>query len=330
MYSDALTLVLVAVCSALLVGIYRKVAARIGLLDTPTGRSSHRCATVSGAGIVLAGIFVVVVALLLASGQIAVKTASLFALAGTVAVVGWLDDRYLLSIRLRFSLYAVFAILGVVLIGVQPPLFAIAAMLFVLAHMNLFNFMDGIDGLAIGQTIFCCGSAAWLLQASAPNELIPISLGLGAIASGALLWNWSPAKVFLGDAGSILFGLCLAILAVDSAVEGSLHFATWLILFAAFISDSATTLVARALAGEKIYLAHRTHVYQLAARRFNSHAVVTCCYMLINLVFLLPLSILAEQNAAWRYYYLSIAYVPLIVIGYSYRKRLLCFQLDDL
>ena len=322
--------VLLAVLSALLVGLYHKVATQIGLLDTPTSRSSHRRATASGAGIVLAGIFFAVIVLLQSGERINGNTALLFAMASSVAIVGWLDDRFQLGIILRFGVYALFAILSVVLIGVGPPLAAIAAMLFVLAHMNMFNFMDGIDGLAISQTIFCCGAAAWLLPPGSVSELVPLCLGLAAIALGALVWNWSPAKVFLGDAGSILLGLCLAILAVYSAVEGSLQFETWLILFAAFICDSATTLIARALAGEKVYKAHRTHIYQLAARRFNSHAVVTCVYMLINLVFLLPLAILVEHNQAWRYFYLLIAYLPLIIIGYSYRKRLLCFQADNL
>ncbi len=330
MHSGALAFVLLAAVSTLLVGVYYKVATHIGLVDTPTSRSSHRQATVSGAGIVLAGIFFAVIALLQSVDKIGGNTALLFAMASSVAIVGWLDDRYQLSISLRFSVYTLFAILSVVLIGVKPPLAAIAAMLFVLAHINMFNFMDGIDGLAISQTIFCCGSAAWLLPPNAASELVPLSLGLAAIALGALVWNWSPAKVFLGDAGSILLGLSLAVLAVYSAAEGSLKFVTWLILFAVFICDSASTLMARALAGEKVYKAHRTHVYQLAARRLNSHAVVTGVYMLINLVFLLPLAILAEHNQAWRYFYLSIAYLPLIIIGHSYRKRLLCFDSDNL
>ncbi len=330
MNNGALALVLLAVLSAVLVGIYRRVATRIGLLDTPGSRSSHRYATVSGAGIVLAGVFFVVVILLLACGVIGGKTALLFAAVSCVAIVGWLDDRYHLSISLRFSVYAGFSILSVVLIGVRPPVAAGLAMIFVLAHINLFNFMDGIDGLAICQTIFCCAAAAWLLQSNTSSDLIPLSYSLAAIAVGALVWNWSPAKIFLGDAGSILLGLSLAIMAVYSTAEGSLHFVTWFILFAVFICDSTITLCSRALTGEKVYQAHRTHVYQLAARRFNSHAAVTCGYMLINLVFLLPLSVLTEQNAQWRYYYLSIAYIPLVIIGYSYRKRLLCFQVDDL
>ncbi|MGI9287311.1 MAG: MraY family glycosyltransferase [Pseudomonadales bacterium] len=319
-----------AILTALLVALYRWAATKIGVIDRPTQRSSHRRATVSGAGIVLAAVFLFLLTLLLYRNTIAVNIAWLFAMASCIAIFGWLDDRFHLSIRLRFAVYSIFAIASVALIGVQPPILAIAAALFVLAHVNLFNFMDGIDGLAICQAVFCCTAAAWLMQSNVASDLVPISAGLAAIGLGALVWNWAPAKVFLGDAGSIFFGLSLAVLAIHSAVEGSLHFVTWLILFAAFISDSAITLIARALAGEKIYQAHRTHVYQLLAQRLNSHAAVTCVYMLINLAFLLPLAMLAEHSELRRYYYLSIAYVPLIVIVYSSRKRLLCFQADNL
>lgn len=319
-----------AVVTALLVAVYRWLATQIGVIDQPTHRSSHQRATVSGAGIVLAGVFAATLTFFVCSNTITWNTACVFAVASSVAIFGWLDDRYRLSIRLRFAVYALFATLSVVLMGVQPALVAIAAALFVLAHVNLFNFMDGIDGLAICQTIFCCVAAAWLMHFNAASDLIPLSISLAAIGLGALVWNWSPAKVFLGDAGSIFFGLCLAVLAVFSAYEGSLHFVTWLILFAAFISDSVTTLIARALAGDKVYRAHRTHFYQLLARRLNSHAIVTAAYVLTNLGFLLPLAILAEHNELWRYYYLSIAYVPLVIIVYSSRKRLLSFYHNNL
>lgn len=323
-------LVVLAVVTALLVALYRVVALHIGLVDTPNERSSHRRATVSGSGIVIALVFVLMLAFLVYREQIEVSLALLFTGAGGLAVIGWLDDRYRLSIVVRLMVYAAAAILSVLALGVQPLFAAVAAVVFILAHANLFNFMDGIDGLALCQSIFCCAAAAWLMPGDEANDLIHICAGLAAICTGALLLNWPPAKVFLGDAGSIFLGFCLAVLAVCSAVAGVLHFTTWLILFAAFICDSAVTLLARAAAGDKVYLPHRTHVYQLLARYYNSHAAATSVYLLTNLLFLLPIAVLVEAYEKWHFYYLLMTYVPLLGIIYGLRKRLLSFQRDIL
>ena len=132
--------------------------------------------------------------------------------------------------------------------------------------LNLFNFMDGIDGLAASEALFVIRAGAWL--SAAGGGVTAASGVLAGACAGFLLWNWPPARIFLGDAGSGYLGYVTAVLALASARGNSDAIWVWLILGGVFFVDATVTLVRRVLRGEHVHEAHRTHSYQWLARRW--------------------------------------------------------------
>ena len=140
--------------------------------------------------------------------------------------------------------------------------------------INLFNFMDGIDGLAGGET-GAIGMGLLLFArfgGGADPELALLTVPIIAVAIGFLVWNWSPAKIFLGDVGSAPLGYLLGFLLLDLAVRGFWKIALILPLY--YLVDATITLARRLLRGERVWQAHREHYYQQAVRRGLGHAAV--------------------------------------------------------
>jgi Fuc2NAc and GlcNAc transferase len=156
--------------------------------------------------------------------------------------------------------------------------------------INLYNFMDGIDGLAGIETL-CVSTLGTLLFAwSGLGGLADVVLVLGGATAGFLIWNWPPAKIFMGDVGSGFLGYVFGVLALSSAKERPWLLWPWLILLSVFIVDATVTLMKRVITGARWYEAHRSHAYQHAARRWDSHSKVTVAIAAINVVWLFPLA----------------------------------------
>jgi Fuc2NAc and GlcNAc transferase len=186
--------------------------------------------------------------------------------------------------------------------------------------LNLFNFMDGIDGLAASEAIFisCSGSIMSYYLDLHFHVLTFLVLAAGCL--GFIFWNWPPAKIFMGDVCSGFLGFTLAALAIQTVCLSSrATIWPWLILFGVFLADATYTLLARIKRGERWYEAHRSHAYQHAARRFKSHRLVTLSGLLINIVWLLPLAFLAMANPGYGIYFTLIAYLPLVMITRLFR-----------
>jgi Fuc2NAc and GlcNAc transferase len=174
--------------------------------------------------------------------------------------------------------------------------------------LNLFNFMDGIDGLAISEAIFMSfGAGALAALNGAPVGVVLAMLALGAACLGFLPLNWPPARVFMGDAGSGFLGYLLGIFALATIVAGTLSVWTWILLSGTFLIDATATLVRRWVRGESVHQAHRSHAYQQLARKWKSHRRVTLLYGAVNLFWLLPLAWLSTRWSAWA--------APLAVLG---------------
>ena len=183
--------------------------------------------------------------------------------------------------------------------------------------INLFNFMDGIDGLAGTQALFMFlaagGLSAWMHPEIIAN---PIWLWGAAITGATLVFtllNWAPASIFMGDVGSTWLAFIIFSLALLSTQAGWATYPMWLILAAAFITDATTTLFTRIIQGERWHTAHRSHVYQKLARRWQSHQTATLLVIAINLLWLLPLATACLFWPAWNLVWLSCAYLPLII-----------------
>jgi Fuc2NAc and GlcNAc transferase len=275
--------------------LYLRWAGRAGWLAQPEARSSHRVATPSGAGLPV--ILLYGLALVLAGPVLNGLDMALLGLAVALALPGFIDDRRGLGVGLRLLLHAMAA--GTLALMVYPGLmstpvsllFASSLLLWLVGFANLFNFMDGIDGLAALQAIsatFALGTFG--LWAGAAPGYVALCAGLGAAQLGFLALNWPPARVFMGDAGSIPTGFLLAGLVWTGWVQQGLPLVSGLLLLGAFLCDSLTTLIFRAARGAPLAEAHREHLYQRLARRWQSHARVDGVFLLIQWLWLTPLA----------------------------------------
>jgi UDP-N-acetylmuramyl pentapeptide phosphotransferase/UDP-N-acetylglucosamine-1-phosphate transferase len=257
------------VCAAILHLLLKTGLAWRLATDIPNDRSLHVRPTprVGGWGIVP----VAVVAMLLAAPSLwfaALATAFL-------AAVSQVDDRRGLPARVRFAAHVAAVAALVVLFPAAAPWWLLAALAFLMIWLvNLYNFMDGADGLAGGMALFgFAGYAAAALLSDHPMpELALASLAVAGAALGFLFFNFHPARIFLGDAGSISLGYLAGALGYWGWRGGA--WPVWFpaLVFAPFIGDASVTLARRLLRGEKFWQAHREHYYQRMVRSGVGHA----------------------------------------------------------
>ena len=308
-----------------LTGRVRRFAVQRQLLDIPNERSSHTVATPRGGGV---AIVLTTLVMFLALGVFDVTPwQDVLALVGggaLVALIGFLDDRA--SVAPRWRLLGHFVAAGWVigclnglpalpLLGV-PLSFGwfgyVLATLFVVWLINLTNFMDGIDGMAGVEAIAVCVGGCLLYVVAAPRThgwMAPLILA--AATTGFLAWNWPPARIFLGDAGSGFLGLVMAAFALQAGWVLPRLFFAWIILLGVFIVDATVTLVRRVTDGEQFYVAHRHHAYQHAAQVLGTHRPVIIAVGLIDLLWLLPVSLLVAIDRLGSLTGLVIGYLPL-------------------
>ncbi|MDF3867034.1 glycosyltransferase family 4 protein [Pseudomonas denitrificans (nom. rej.)] len=311
---------------AMTAGVRRYALAR-SIMDIPNARSSHQIPTPRGGGVAIVLGFLGCLPLAAVLG--AVDGRSLLALlpAGSlVAVIGFLDDHRHIPARWRLlgHFVAAFWLLG--WLGGLPVLTMpwgpldlglagdLLGVVFLVWLLNLYNFMDGIDGIAGLEAISVCLGGALCGWFVGDSQLVWLPLILGMAAAGFLVWNFPPARIFMGDAGSGFLGLILGGLALQAASVAQPLVWSWLILLGVFIVDATFTLVHRLMRGERVYEAHRSHAYQRASRRFGSHLRVSLWVTLINLLWLLPLALLSALGHVSGLLALIVAYAPLVLV----------------
>jgi Fuc2NAc and GlcNAc transferase len=179
--------------------------------------------------------------------------------------------------------------------------------------------MDGIDGLAGTQLLFVSAMTYFLVMNNEDQIVGILSAVLVAAGAGFLVWNWPPAKIFMGDAGSNFIGYSLGIMALLSMHHESLVVWTWFILLGVFVVDSMVTLYNRFLLGSNWYEGHASHAYQNAAKSYKSHSKVTITVLAINVVWLGPLAWLSVQLPEYGALLTIIALAPLIFLASKYR-----------
>lgn len=317
----------VFVASLGLTGWFRRQALAHVLLDVPNIRSSHTIAMPRGGGVAI--VLPTLVALLALGWTDWLAWPSVWSLCGggtLVALIGFVDDRR--HVAPRWRLVGHFAAASWVLakLGGVPPLTAMGfvldtgwlgfaiAVLYLVWMLNLTNFMDGIDGIAGVEVITVCLSAVFLGGVAAPGERLWIApLVLASATLGFLVWNWPPAKVFMGDAGSGFLGLMLAALSLQAGWVVNRLFWSWVILLGVFVVDATVTLLRRVARGERFYEAHRSHAYQHAAVHRGAHVPVTVAVGIINLCWLLPVALMVVLGWLDGLLGVLIAYAPLVV-----------------
>lgn len=297
------------------------------VVDAPGVRSLHGSATVTGGGVAVTTVVVVLWVFLLPVEQgpgwpllIPVAALTLVGLADDIRNIEWLH---------KLVLQCLVAVVFVAVVGPfsRLELFGLAidaawlntvfSLFWIVALVNIYNFMDGIDGLAGGYGAVCaCALGIWFVLLGA-GGLALFMYGLMAACLGFLVWNWSPARIFLGDAGSMMLGGTLAAVAIIGQRDYDIPLGAFVILFAVFIGDTAYTLVRRALRGAPVWQAHKEHLYQRAVQSGLPHASVTGKMLLISVIIALPASFemgRVQPRALWPVLCMVVLLVAMILV----------------
>jgi len=273
-----------AFVSWLLTGAMRRYALRSELLDVPNERSLHRTPTPRGGGVAVA---LVTLAGLTTAGllsKIPADVAWALGVGGAlVATVGWLDDRRGVSARVRATVHAAAACWAAYWIWGELSPAAVAGAVCIMWAISLYNFMDGIDGLAGTEAASVGIIAGGLFLMSGRDDLAVVAFLMAAAATGFLGWNWPPARIFMGDVGSGFLGFMFGALSLIAGRSGALPLALCLLLAGVFALDATVTLLRRAARGERWYQPHRSHAYQRLVQAGSTHAEVSIGVLLVNL-----------------------------------------------
>lgn len=323
---------LAAVLSLALTAVLRRYALARSIMDVPNARSSHAVPTPRGGGVAI------VIAFLMALVAISVKGGGglheLVALGGSgalIAIIGFMDDHGHIAARWRLLGHFLAAAWALVWLGGFPAIQVLGwqldlgwfgaffALFYLVWLLNLYNFMDGIDGIASIEAICVCLGACSLYWVGGFEQLLLLPLLLAMAVFGFLYWNFPPARIFMGDAGSGFLGITLGVLSLQAAWTSSQLFWCWLILLGVFIVDATYTLIRRLSRGDKVYEAHCSHAYQFASRLYGKHLPVTLAVGALNLFWLLPIALCVMLLGMDGALGVVIAYAPLVVLAVRYR-----------
>lgn len=327
-----LVAVAVFLAAALLTRLVRQLALRRQLLDRPNERSSHVTPTPRAGGLAIVLCTLAGIAVLCFAGQVPARLG--WAIAGggiPVALAGLVDDVRSLSPGVRLVVHFISGLVSVLALGGLGPVQwgttavglgaagHVLAVLGVVWGINLFNFMDGIDGIAASEGSFAALGAALvaLLCAIGSNGVTAAGSVFAAACLGFLVWNWPPARIFMGDVGSGFLGFVVSTLAIAQTHASPAGAWIWVTLCLVFVADATVTLLRRLLRGEHVHQAHRSHAYQWLARRWGTHLPVTLSVVGINVLWLFPCALLEARHPAQAGWIALVAAVPVIlgVIG---------------
>ncbi|EED33754.1 glycosyl transferase, group 4 family protein [gamma proteobacterium NOR5-3] len=316
----ALALTLIATAA------YLPMARRLRFLDAPNHRSAHEAVTPSSGGVAVVAAIAVTWAAAQLSGQIlwqAPERLMLLLLIAVCALGAW-DDRRPVPVYLRLPLF--FLLAGVAIGGYLDlellPFWLWPSLILGLAWLlNLYNFMDGIDGFAALQTVLVAGSmlALGYLSGASSEFLTLCAIIVGAYA-GFLVFNWPPAKLFMGDAGSLSGGLLLGWLGLWAWRDGLMPPVVWCLLMSPFLLDTGITLIARALRGERLTEAHNGHCYQRLARHWGSHRRVDYALLLFQGLWLVPLALIGVVSALPQWTLMALGLFPQLLLIAKLRR----------
>ncbi|MGY1409549.1 MULTISPECIES: MraY family glycosyltransferase [unclassified Luteimonas] len=289
----------------------RGYALRRQLIDQPGARRSHRDATPRGGGIAIVLVLLVAMAVLAARVPASIPELALAA-AGLVLVagIGWIDDHRPLPATLRLCVHVLAAVLlciGLWLAGASPLDLAVAFVATVVLT-NIWNFMDGINGIAASQAVLVASAYA-LFAGQGP--VFWLGLALAAGASGFLPFNFPRARIFMGDVGSGALGYALASLLAVSSLRADPGVRILLLFpLLPFLLDASLTLLSRMVRGDRWWEPHTLHAYQAWARR-RGHARVALSYVLATAV--VSVVMFAMRSSHWSF--IMLLYVAFLCLG---------------
>lgn len=311
--------------AALLVHWIKRAAYRHDWLDRPNDRSSHQRPTPRGGGLAIV-IVTIACSLMLLGTANQLRRDWIIVIAGSavIALVSWIDDLYSLHTTIRLTVHIAAAVVALAAIGPierieLPGIFTIGTawlgvpltILWIAGLTNIYNFMDGIDGIAAIQGV--AASTSWILIASTVNDrpVFVTAVFLAASSGGFLVHNWSPASIFMGDVGSAFTGYLLAVFAVHASGNPRVAFAAALTVWP-FLFDGIFTIMRRLIHRENITKAHNSHLYQRLVRCGWSHGVVAAIYGVLAALGGLYALAVVRLVPGWKTVYGA---VPLAAVG---------------
>ncbi len=270
--------------SWLLTGAVRRYALRSDLLDVPNERSLHRTPIPRGGGGAIALVTLGGLGIAALLGKVPPDIAWPLGVGGAlVAGVGWLDDRRGVRASVRALVHAAAACWAAYWIWGEITPSAIAGVVCLIWAISLYNFMDGIDGLAGGEATSVGLIAGALFLGAGHRDLALVAFLVAGAAAGFLGWNWPPARIFMGDVGSGFLGFTFGVLSLIADRSGALSLALGLLLAGVFAFDATVTVVRRMARGDRWYDAHRSHAYQRLVQAGRTHGEVSGGVLVVNL-----------------------------------------------
>ncbi len=325
-------LLILFLLSFLMTGFVRHYALLCKVIDIPNHRSSHTIPTPRGGGVAFVFLFLMGLVYLGYCGEVSfLEALGLFVAGAGVGALGLIDDRRPIPAKWRllahflasgFALYCLGGMVSLLPSSWYIPgaglVMNLVALVYLVWVLNLYNFMDGINGLAAVEAITVCLGGALIYGLQGYNDMVLLPLVLAVAVTGFLFWNFPVARIFMGDVGSGFLGLMIGIFSIQAAHVHTAFFWGWLILSGVFIVDATITLLRRICNGSRIDEPHRQHAYQRAVDMFDSHVKVTVAILLINLVWLLPIAVLVGLGYLHGVTGLLIAYLPLVVLVFQF------------
>jgi Fuc2NAc and GlcNAc transferase len=301
----------------------------MGMVDAPNERSSHSIPTPKGGGLAFFAVFSIILTWYFAFYPDYHKIVEPILYGGPfVVLVGWLDDRFNLSAAIRLLVHFAVAVLiyGLVTQWFRVP-FSISflpdlswmgpvfSVFFIAWFINLYNFMDGADGLAASNAVVGSVLMAVLASVHASPQIAMVYCLIAYTVSGFLFYNWGSAKIFMGDTGAYFLGFLFAALALISKAYADVSFYSHIIIFGFFIFDATYVLFRRALRWEKLYQAHRMFIFHKLIDRGWSHRNVASLYVMVQVIWLFPLANIASIFDDLGAYVVALAYFPLFLFA---------------
>ncbi len=280
------------ILSFVLTYLIKNYAIKKSLVDIPNDRSSHTIPTPHGGGIAISITWFIGISYLYYINDIDSSLYFALMVGVIISVISYFDDLFELSAKLRLLVQGLVAFFGLYFLGgfesLEVGLFSIENQIFtnifaffmIIWFINLYNFLDGIDGYAGSEAVFL-GISGFVIFGG--NHFIVLSVAV----LGFLIWNWHKAKIFMGDVGSTLLGYNVAIFTIYYANQESLNLWIWIILFGVFWFDATLTLYRRYKDDERISHAHRKHAYQRLTQAGWSHDKVVKWSIFINMIVLI-------------------------------------------
>ena len=309
--------------------IYKKIAINNNIVAIKNHRTLHSLPTPKGGGIVFSFLSLLSFILIWWNWQLPKELFLIIVVGGGVAsIFGFVDDikniraRIKLIVQIFLAVWVVYWLEygGLLLLDWMPTFLTIFLLLFFMVWIiNAYNFIDGIDGLAASEAIFISLTLAVVLfLTNGSIEITAIFILIAASVSGFILFNWPPATIFMGDAGSVFLGYIFGSLLLFTVLTDNISIWSWLTVFGYFFADTTATQIIRIVLVEKWYLAHRSHAYQNLARITGSHLKVTRGITLYNLIWVLPLTLWSAIQPEMGVVTVILAIMPALVVAYKY------------